>query len=461
MKDTQLNAICSAVDAYKELILASERYLWTIPETGYREVKTSAYVAEQFEKLGYKLTYAEGITGFITRIETGREGPEVLILGELDSIICPAHPDADPVTGAVHSCGHHAQCATLIGIAAALTDPAVLKELSGSIRLCAVPAEELLEIEFRSELKKQGKIKYFGGKSEFLHRGLFDGVDLAFMVHASSSYAVQNGSVGCIAKNIIYKGRAAHAGGSPWGGINALYAANCGLNTVNAIRETFKEADLIRFHPIVTHGGDMVNAIPETARLESYVRGSSFKAIAENNKKIDRALIGGALSLGANIEIIDIPGYAPLHNDPAMMDVAAEAAAMVLPEGMTFKKTGAFSTGSTDMGDLSAIMPVVQPYAGGVAGKGHGNDYRVVDPELLCVTNAKWQVTMLSLLLGDGAKRAKEIVAGFTPEFTKEDFLAYQDSLNASGDRIAYGEDGVAAVTLARISEGGNGGNLN
>jgi hypothetical protein len=111
-----------AVEKYRDLILSAERYLWANPETGYREVKTSAYMAEQFERLGYTLTYAEGITGFITRLETGREGPEVLILGELDSIICPAHPESDPVTGAAHSCGHHAQCATLLGIAAALKE---------------------------------------------------------------------------------------------------------------------------------------------------------------------------------------------------------------------------------------------------------------------------------------------------------------------------------------------------
>jgi hypothetical protein len=141
--------------------------------------------------------------------------------------------------------------------------------------------------------------------------------------------------------------------------------------------------------------------------------------------------------------------------------VAAEAAAMVLPEGMEFKRTGTFSTGSTDMGDLSAIMPVVHPYAGGVAGKGHGNDYHVVDPELLCVTNAEWQVTMLTLLLGNGAARAKKIVADFKPEFTKEEFLAYQDGLNASGDRIAYSEGGTATVALAGSSHTDNGGNLN
>ena len=120
----------AAVEKHRTKILEAERYIWQNPETGYKEFKTSKYLAEKFEALGYNLTYAEGITGFYTVIDTGREGPEVLILGELDSIICPAHPDADPVTGAVHSCGHHAQCAALIGVAAALTEPAVLEQLS-------------------------------------------------------------------------------------------------------------------------------------------------------------------------------------------------------------------------------------------------------------------------------------------------------------------------------------------
>ena len=274
-----MNAIHQAVEKYRQLILDAERAIWKTPETGYREVRTAAYLAEQFERLGYRLTYAEGIPGFYTRVETGRPGPEVLILGELDSIICPAHPDADPETGAVHSCGHNAQTAALLGIAAALTEPDVLEGLCGSVRLCAVPAEELLEIGYRSQLKKEGKIRYMGGKTEFLSRGYFDGVDLAFMVHTASSFSVNAGSVGCIAKTVIYKGKAAHAGGAPWDGHNALYAATCGINAVNALRETFRERDTIRFHPIITHGGDMVNAIPETVRIETYVRGATFDAI--------------------------------------------------------------------------------------------------------------------------------------------------------------------------------------
>lgn len=440
--------ISNAVDKYRDLILEAERYIWKNPETGYKEVKTSKYLAEQFEKLGYKLSYADGITGFYTVIDTGREGPEILVLGELDSIICPAHPEADPVTGAVHSCGHNAQCAALLGVAAALTDEKVLSELSGRIRLCAVPAEELLEIEYRSRLMKEGKIKYFGGKPEFLHRGYFDGVDIAFMVHTSGNYASAKGAVGCMAKKIIYKGTAAHAGGSPWAGKNALYAANCGLNAVNAIRETFKESDIIRVHPIITHGGDMVNAIPETVTLESYVRGASFDAIVTENKKVNRALVGGALSVGTNIEIVDFPGYAPLTNDDNMIELARDAAFLAVPEE-NFTASNSISSGSTDMGDLSAVMPVIHPYAGGAVGKSHGNDYQIADPDRACVKNAKWQVAMLKLLLENGGERAKKIIAEYEPPFaSNEEYLAFLDSLNNSGDRITYNEDGTANIKI-------------
>ena len=441
--------INKAVDEYRDLILAAERQIWSTPETGYKEFKTSAYLAAEFEKLGYELTYADGITGFYTVLDTGKEGPEVLVLGELDSIICPAHKDADPITGAAHSCGHNAQCAALLGIAAALKIPEVLDKLSGRVRLCAVPAEELLEIEYRTSLKEKGIIKYFGGKTEFMHRGYFDGVDIAFMIHtAGKKNSVRDGSVGCLAKQVIYKGRAAHAGGAPQNGINALYAANCGLNAVNAIRETFVEKDCMRVHPIITKGGDMVNAIPEVVTMESYVRGKVYEAIERENKKVNRALIGAALSLGANIEIIDNPGYAPLSNASDMISVVSDAFALALPEEPFEYNTG-YGTGSTDMGDLSCVMPVVHPYVRGAAGLSHGNNYEIEDPEAACVNSAKVQVAMLYLLLGDGAKRAKEIVANFEPLFaSKEAYFAYVDSLACKGDRIVYKEDGDAEVKL-------------
>ena len=437
-----------AVEKHSQLILDAERYIWKHAETGYKEVQTSAYMEKIFRDLGYELTLAGNIPGFVTVLDTGKPGPEVLILGELDSIICPAHPEANPETGAVHSCGHNAQCAALVGVAAALKEPGILDKFCGKIRLCAVPAEELLEIEYREGLVKQGIIKYMGGKPEFLSRGLFDGVDLAFMVHTSGSYCVRGGSVGCLAKKITYKGVAAHAGGSPWAGKNAFYAATCGINAVNAIRETFQEADLIRVHPIMTHGGAMVNAIPAVATLESYVRGATFEGIEKANKKVNRALIGAALSLGNNIDITDIPGYAPLNNDKELMKVVGEAAALAVPE-YSFDSSDHMGTGSTDMGDLSSIIPVVHPYAGGAVGTGHGNDYYIKDPVAACVGSAKMQLGMLLILLGDNGKRAKEIVANYKAPFpSKEAYLAYMDSLNTTGDRIEYIGEDAANVKL-------------
>lgn len=443
-----MEKLLNAVEKHKQLVLDAERYIWNNPETGYKEYKTSAYMAKIFEDLGYTLTYAENIPGFYTTIDTGKPGPTLLIMGEMDSIICPEHKEADKETGAVHSCGHNVQCAALIGVAAALKEEGVLDGLSGRIKLCAVPAEELLEIEYRSELRRKGIIKYLGGKGEFLYRGYFDDVDLAFMVHASKKFSSTKGSVGCIAKKISYIGKASHAGGSPWNGCNALYAATCGLNAVNAIRETFQEKDIIRVHPIMTNGGVMVNAIPGRADLESYVRGASFEAMREANKKVNRALCGAALSMGANIEINDIPGYAPLRNDEGLRMVAAEAMELALP-GVEYEAEDRIGSGSTDMGDICSVMPALHPYSAGTEGTSHGSDYYVTNPELACVGGAKFQLGMLYILLKDNAIRAKKIVEEYEAPFaSKQEYFDYIDSISNNSQRINYREDGIAEVDI-------------
>ncbi len=444
-----IKLINEAVDKYKDSILETERYIWNNPETGFKEWKTDAHLKEKYRALGYELHEAGNIPGFYVDIDTGRDGPCVLVLGEMDSVICPEHPEADKETGAVHSCGHNTHSAALYGIAAALTEDGILDGLCGKIKLCAVPAEELLEIEYRSELKKQGVIKYFGGKSEFLHRGYFDGVDMAFMVHAGGRFGVRNGyHIGCIAKKIIYKGKAAHAGGAPHAGRNALYAATCGLNAVNAIRETFLNMDYIRVHPIMTAGGTMVNAIPSEAKIESYVRGKTFDAIKKVNRKVNQALVGAALSIGTNIEIIDYPGYSPTLQDANLGNAFAEAAAQIIPQH-EFRVYGGVATGSTDMGDLSCLMPVQHAEAGGARGTGHGMDYYIVDPVAACVDSAKLQIMLLHILLNNNGERAKQIISEYKPEFaSKEEFLQFIDSLNDSGDRIEYLEDGTAKIRI-------------
>lgn len=450
-----INKITLAVEKYRNLMFDALDYIWANPETGFREWKTSKYLEEQYTKLGYELDMAGDIPGFYLTIDTEREGPCVLILGELDSVICATHPDADSTTGAVHACGHAAQSATLLGIAAALKEPNMLDGLCGMIKLCAVPAEELLELEYRNNLKKQGIIRYIGGKSEFLARGYFDDVDLAFMVHTSSisKCAVAKEWVGCIVKQITYKGIAAHAGAGAWRGCNALYAATQGISATNAIRETFRDEDSIRVHPIITVGGSAVNTIPDKVVLESQVRAINLDAMTQANHKVNQALCGGALSLGAQLEIDDTFGYAPYKNDDGLIAVADKALQLIssTQEPLEIWEK---DPGCTDIGDLACIMPVVHLFSPGARGKGHGDDYYIANREAACVLSAKWQIGILYELLNEGAVKAKEIIRNYNAPFdNKEEFFKFKDKISLNGDRIHYDSEGNARVNIYIDSE--------
>ena len=118
-----MDKFIKAVEKNGALAKEALDYLWKNPETGYKEWKAHAYLTEKFRALGYELVEAGNIPGFYTDLDTGRPGPTVLVMGELDALICESHPDADPETGAVHSCGHCCQAAGLLGVAAALKEP--------------------------------------------------------------------------------------------------------------------------------------------------------------------------------------------------------------------------------------------------------------------------------------------------------------------------------------------------
>ena len=435
----------AVAEKQRRLILDTEDFLWKNPETGYREWKSHEYLKNIYEELGYKVKEAGDIPGFTAEVDTGVPGRTVAVFGEMDAMLIPEHPESDPSTGAVHACGHCAQNAALVGVAAALKEPEALEGLCGKIRLVVVPAEELIEIEYRLSLRAEGKIKYLGGKPEFLYRGLLDGVDLAFMVHTADTLAHtaggNAGSNGLIAKTVTFEGKAAHAGGAPHKGINALYAANIALSAVNALRETFRDSDHIRVHPIITSGGSSVNAIPDKVTVESYVRGATMNAIAEVNKKVNRAVAASAAAMGAKAHITDFPGYWPRFNKADFMAVFAEAADSC---GIKFDFNPAgWGTGCSDMGDIGSIMPAIHPYIGGAAGTGRGADFTMADPDTACVDSAKMQLVTLRLLLENEAARAKAIIADYGPVFSsKEEYFAYVDNLDMDKDVVLYDEKG-------------------
>src|SRR5712692_11494407 len=139
--------------------------------------------------------------------------------------------------------------------------------------------------------------------------------------------AVGGTSNGHVVKHIRFIGKAAHAGGAPHEGINALQAAMVALNALNTQRETLRNEDAIRLHGILTKGGAAVNSIPADVRYEGRVRGRSLEAITDANLKMDRCLKAGALALGAKVHIVTIPGYLPMQNNALLMDLFKSNAA--------------------------------------------------------------------------------------------------------------------------------------
>ncbi len=443
---TELERCTRLVEKHRDEILQAERYIWAHPETGFQEWNTSSWLGTQFEQAGYSVRYAGDIPGFFADLDTGRPGPRVLILAELDALLMPNHPEA--VNGRAHACGHHAQCAALLGIALALREPGALEGLSGSVRLMAVPAEEMIEVELREQLRKQGKLTYLGGKAEFLRRGFLDGVDLAYLFHTGVSerfrFTLGSGSNGCVTKTVTFHGKAAHAGGQPHLGVNALYAASEALSALNALRETFRDEDHIRIHPILTESGSSVNIIPDRAVLSSYVRGASIEAIAEADRKFTRALAAGALALGAEVHCADRPAFAPLLNDPVLSEIGLRCMRELAGEDQVDPNEG-WSTGSTDMGDLSCIMPVIHPNVSGARGPCHGDTFRIVDPENACVRSAQCQYLLLRTLLRDGAAEARRVLGQFVPRYpSKEAYFQAMDAQIRDRDLVTYGTDGAA-----------------
>ena len=432
-KDELKRRIFDAIDRRADEIIGIGERILNNPEMGFKEVKTAALVHETFQRLGLESRTGLAMTGVRADVR-GRagEGPTFALLGELDGLRVTGHPQADPATGAAHACGHNAQVAGMLGAAMGLVDAKAFDHLAGRVALFAVPAEEGGDIEWRQAQIRAGKLEFPCGKQELMKLGCFDDVDLAMMIHTNwraedgkaSVPASNNGRVG---KTARFMGRASHAGGAPHMGVNALYAAQIALAGINAIRETFRDEDSIRVHPILTHGGSQVNVIPAEARIEMYVRGKNADGVMDASGKVDRALRAGALALGAQVEIETLPGPMPLLCDRTMASLFERAAKGLV--GQEHYRDIPHRSGSTDMGDVSQVIPVLHPYMGGAEGPGHAATFAIVDKQLGYVLPAKALAAMVVDLLADGAAGAREVVAKAKPPMTRAGYLVFQRSM--------------------------------
>lgn len=433
-KDEIKDRVTAAILEAREEVTALGDAIYADPELGFKEQHTAARVAACFDRLGLEHLDGLALTGVKGIVDTGRPGPTVAILGELDAILVADHPDADPRTGAVHACGHNCQIAGMAAAATGLLRAGALPHLGGRLVFFAVPAEEYVELDYRQRLRQEGRIGLLGGKAELVRLGEFDDVDLAMMLHSGGAdvrhakFTLGTTGNGFVGKLVRYRGLAAHAAGAPDQGVNALQAALLGLQGINAQRETFRDEDHIRVHPIITRGGDLVNVVPSEVRMETYVRGATMEAVLSAAEKVDRALRAGALAIGAEVEITTIPGYLPQENNADLNELFRANVLRHFPEEDLDRAD--HLSASSDVGDLEHLMPVIQPSMNGSTGHFHGADYAIADKDISYLWNGILMAETAIDLLWDDASAARGVLQRFTPRMTKAEYLAYLDSVS-------------------------------
>ena len=303
----------------------------------------------------------------------------------------------------------------------------VMPELDGNVTFFAVPAEEFIDLDTRRTMRENGLIRYFGGKQQLIAEGAFDDIDAAMMIHAQpdepeAKLYCRGHNLGFRAKTITFRGKAAH-GSTPWDGTNALNAAALAILGIHANRETFRDEEHIRIHPIITKGGDVVNSVPDEVSVDMYVRGATLEAIRKGNEAVERACSGGAQMIGAEQESEDLAGYLPIAESSGLSAVLEDnAASLIGRENLVY---GEPITGSTDVGDLSMLLPVIQPSMGGFTGNLHSREFTVADPEKAILLPAKMMAMTAVDLLWDGAKGALAVKEAFVPQMTKEEYIRY------------------------------------
>jgi metal-dependent amidase/aminoacylase/carboxypeptidase family protein len=243
----------------------------------------------------------------------------------------------------------------------------------------------------------------------------------------------QPGGVGFMGKMISFKGAEAHSGAAPWNGVNALNAANIAMSAIDAQRDTFKDTDAVRVHYFITKGGDAVNIVPSEVRMEMMIRAASVEAIKDASMKVDRALRGGAMALGAEVEISNIPGYLPsqiqgsdalwrsmrdnafeLFNEEDIVVGTANPSPIRTPHGAV-----------SDINDVANIMPKASFGVGGATGVGHSRSYSIVDKYTAHVMPVKLYACMIFDLLWDGAGLARNVMDEYEPQVERSGYMKY------------------------------------
>jgi len=324
-----IDLVRQTVERFKPLAVKLSDELAAAPELSGEEYEASKKIVGILEKAGFAVEYPfDGLeTAFKATLENG-EGPSVALMVEYDAL-----------PGIGHGCGHNLHGAMSVLAGLALAD---LKELfAGKLYVIGTPAEE-----------------ENGAKIKMASDGVFDGMDIAMMIHCSGGISVP--AMRCLSLkgyNYTFTGQTAHAAASPWDGRNALTAVRKFLDLLDARRESYTPD--MRVSSVIAEGGKAPNVIPDTAMVKVEFRAETAAKMKRIEDIVFKCAKGASIALECdmNWEYTFPVGFFDL-----MINDAIENAVCGIFDdlGISFK-TGMPATGSSDAGNVSYRCPVSHP----------------------------------------------------------------------------------------------------
>jgi amidohydrolase len=302
--------------------------IYAHPEPGFHEEKAAVWLTEYLEASGFSVQ--RGICRLATafRASYGSGRPTIAILAEYDAL-----------PGLGHACGHNLIAASAVG--AAISAKPAADRLDGSVMVIGTPAEEL-----------------YGGKIIMAKRGAFSGIDVAMMVHPSTHDTATTKTLACIPLDVEFFGCEAHAAAHPEDGINALEAVIQSFTAINSLRQHIKER--ARIHGIITDGGQAVNVVPAHSGASFLVRAQDDAYLDELKKRVLNCFKGAAVATGCRLKYRWGRGqYAPMRNNLTLAHLYINNMKLI-GRKVEIENTGQ-SFGSTDMGNVSQLVPSIHP----------------------------------------------------------------------------------------------------
>jgi amidohydrolase len=327
--DPKKNVVAD-VAAAADTIVDLSHQVWNNPEIAFEEYETAAMTSQVLAEAGFEVETE------ITDLPTAWSA--TYGTGDLTVTIC-AELDALPDIG--HACGHNIIAAAGVGAGLALQN--VADDLGLTVRVLGTPAEE------------QG-----GGKILMLERGAFDGTNLAMMVHPAPTEGDQFPTLAISQCDFHFHGRTAHASVTPHMGVNAADAITVAQVGIGLLRQHLDPADQV--HGIVTKGGEAANIVPGNASARYFYRSTDLEALARLEPRIRACFEAGAKATGATLEIEPLgPPYSEFVHDLDLVDKYRKNAETL---GRTFDTAPRKGAGSTDMANVSLLMPTIHPMLG-------------------------------------------------------------------------------------------------